>query len=164
MGYVSLLEGPLVLTLGPGDPLPTAPCSVTIFGSPGQGVAVHVSSLALASTLPTPHCSSWLQLEAEHQLETGAWARTRTFSDRICGQVRRRTNFGVREPWSPRNHFFNETNTHEITVKFKAGNQDRDSLQFTLVVTPLVLGCSGEKAGFHGELLPCVGGGEGVTV
>ena len=63
------------------------------------------------------------------------------------------------EEWLPGNQFYNETSTNQITIKFSAGRQ-RESLGFTVVVTPLFLACSGASYGFDKEQFWCGGPGE----
>ena len=161
MGYVSLVEGPLNLTLTPGTGnLPPSTCSVSVFASPGQGVGVHIAALELATPLASGRCTSWLQIESEYERSQGGWVRIKSSTERICGTIKHRRIFLDTEPWHPDHQFFNETNTHQITVKFTPGKFGRSNLAFSLVITPLTLSCPANAGsdGFDGELFHCGGG------
>ena len=158
MGYVSLAEGPLNLTLAPGDHLPPSTCSVSVFGLPGQGVGLHIASLELPTPLASGRCTSWLQLESEYERQAGGWVRIKSSTERICGRIEQRRIFHESEPWQPEHQFFNETHTHQITVKFTPGRFGRSKLAFSLVITPLTLECPANvDDGFDGELFHCGG-------
>ena len=160
MGYVSLVEGPLNLTLAPGDHLPPSTCSLSVFGSPGQGVGLHIAALDLPTPLASGRCTSWLQLESEYERSQGGWVRIKSSTERICGTIQQRRIFLDSEPWHPDHQFFNETNTHQITVKFTPGRFGRSKLAFSLVITPLTLSCPAND-GFDGDLFHCGGKTDG---
>jgi hypothetical protein len=163
LGYVSLDAGPLVLTLAPGDRLPSATCALSVFAPAGQGVAVHVAALVLPSRVSSGRCTSWLRLESEYERTEGGWVRVRSFSERICGLIQPRKSFHDGEGWRPGHQFYNETSTNQLTIQFTAGTFGRSSSSFELVVTPLLLGCHGAEAGqrgFDGEQFLCGSPGE----
>ena len=156
MGYISLVEGPLNLTLAPGDPLPPSTCSVSIFGSPGQGVGVHIASLQLATPLASGRCTSWLQIESEYERSQASFVRVKSSTQRICGTIEQRRIFVDSEPWKPEHQFFNETNSHQVTVKFTPGQFQRSLLAFSLIITPLTLSCAATTSNsFDGDLFHC---------
>ena len=162
MGYVSLVEGPLNLTLAPGDLLPPSTCSLSVFASPGQGVGVHIAALELPTPLASGRCTSWLQIESEYERSQGGWVRIKSSTERICGTIQQRRSFLDSEPWHPNHQFFNETNTHQITVKFTPGSFARSDLAFSLLITPLTLSCPANAGdGFDGELFHCGGKTDG---
>ena len=93
---MSLAEGPLVLELGPGDKLPSSSCAVAVFGKLGQGVGVHIEQVELPRV--GGRCAAWLQLESEHESTLGGWKRSKSYSDRVCGNMRPRSLFLDSEP------------------------------------------------------------------
>ena len=88
--------------------------------------------------------------------------RRKSSTERICGRIQHRRSFLDSEPWQPNHQFFNETNTHQITVKFTPGSFARSDFAFSLLITPLTLSCPANAGdGFDGELFHCGGKTDG---
>ena len=114
---------------------------------------MHIASLQLASPLASGRCTSWLQIESEYEY---GYVRVKSSTQRICGTIERRRIFLDSEPWEPEHQFFNETNSHQVTVKFTPGQFQRSLLAFSLIITPLTLSCAATTSNsFDGDLFHC---------